>query len=112
MTLKAIATLVYGVWLIVAGALRFAEASSVAALGFGLAMGSLALAAAVLMFKDKRIWGYVLIGVTLVFVIGFFATKTFKEGFDLRVAVTLAASVLETIVVFKPQGAPKAGPPA
>ena len=107
MTFKAIVTLAYGVWLIVAGVLRFAEAQSVAALGFGLAMGALAISAAVLMFKDRRLLGYVLAGLTLVFVVGFFATKTVKEGFDLRVAITLVASVLETVVLFKPKGTAK-----
>jgi len=107
MTLKAIVTLAYGVWLIIAGTLRFAEAQSAAALGFGLAMGALAIAAAVLLFKDRRMFGYALAGLTLVFVVGFFATKTYKEGFDLRVAITLAASVLEAVVLFKPKGTPK-----
>lgn len=109
MTTKAIATLAYGIWLMVNGALRFAEAQSVPALGFGLAMGILAIAAAVLLFKEKRILGYVLAGVVLLFVVGFFVSKSMKEGFELRVIITLVASALEAIVLFMPKRAPKDG---
>lgn len=99
---KALVTLTYGLWLMANGTLRYVEAQSVPALGFGLTMGVLALVAALLLFKQKRLAAYILTVVVLLFVVGFFVTKSMKEGFQTRVIVTLVASLIEAVVLFLP----------
>jgi len=100
--IHAVVTALWGLWLIVSGAMRYAEAQSVAALGFGSTTGVLALIAAALFWKKRPGWAKLLTALILLFVVGFFATKASKEGLDLRVGITLAASLIEAIIVFKP----------
>jgi len=100
--MQAFVTALYGAWLIAAGVWRYSESGSNAALGFGAAMGVMALLAASLFYKKRTGWAKILTAVTLLFVVGFFITKSAKEGVDLRVGIILVASLMEAIVVFKP----------
>lgn len=85
------------------GVMRYMEAESKAALGFGLAMGATSLIAAALFWKDRGILARIIVAITLVFVIGYFATKAAKEGLDARLTITLAASLIEAVAAFKPR---------
>ncbi|MBE7464174.1 MAG: hypothetical protein HS116_11905 [Planctomycetes bacterium] len=101
MNLKTAAgvTAAYGLWVIAGGVWRYWEAASANALGFGLFMGVLALAGAWLLFKGARVSGLAVAALAVVFVGGFFATKGSKDGIDIRVAITLALSVAEAVVL-------------
>ena len=102
MPLKVCVTALYGVWLGAAGIWRFAEAGSKPALGFGLTTAVMALIGAWLLHRGKRTAAHVLLIVTLLFVVGFFISKSIKEGLDLRVGITLLTSLLEVIVLLVP----------
>jgi hypothetical protein len=95
---KAIITALYGVWLAVAGLLRGTNA----AIGFGMTTGLMAIVGAVLINKGKSVASRVLIGITLLFVVGFFISKSAREGVDIRVGVILLSSLIEAVVVFMP----------
>lgn len=105
MKIKGLITMIYGVWLVCGGVLRFMEAGSNAALGFGLAMGILALAGGLFFFTNKSMLGTIITGISVIFVVGFFLSKTAKEGIDLRVAITLITSVAEIGVLCWPSRA-------
>ncbi|MCZ7646598.1 MAG: hypothetical protein M5U26_15145 [Planctomycetota bacterium] len=102
MALKAWITLAFGFWVIAGGVWRYVQAESANALGFGLFMGVQALAGAALFFVNKPLAGRIVAGVAVLFVGGFFAVKGPKEGFDARVAITLAASLIEALVLVLP----------
>jgi len=95
---KALITAAYGVWLAAAGIMRGTKA----AVGFGATTGVMAVVAAILLAKGKRTAANVLIVVTLLFVVGFFISKSYREGLDTRVAITLITSVIEAVVFFMP----------
>ena len=99
---KAIVTATYGCWLAAAGVWRFVQAGSKPALGFGLVTAALALIGAMMFYRDRPKTAIAMIAITLVFVVGFFVTKSAKEGLDLRVAVTLAMSIAVGIVLLLP----------
>jgi|GEM_PF-6978310 len=96
---QALITAAYGLWLAGAGVWRFVQAGSKPALGFGLVTALMALIAAGLLYKSKRAAGRILLAITLIFVVGFFITKSAKEGVDVRVGITLMASLVQVIVL-------------
>ncbi|GMV80923.1 MAG: hypothetical protein AMXMBFR7_21070 [Planctomycetota bacterium] len=101
MNLKAAAgvTAAYGLWVIAGGVWRYVEAGSQAALWFGVVMGALGVAAAGLFFKEKRTAGLIVAALVVVFVGGFFANKSRSDGVDVRLAITLAFSMVEAVVL-------------
>jgi hypothetical protein len=105
-TTKVIITIVYGVWLAAAGILR----GSNAALGFGFTTAVMAIIGAVLLSKGKRVAAQILIAVTLVFVVGFFISKSVREGLDIRVGIILLSSLIEAVVLFLPAKASAESP--
>jgi hypothetical protein len=105
---KAIITALYGVWLAVAGLLRGTNA----AIGFGLTTGVMAIVGAILISKGKSLASRVLIGITLLFVVGFFISKSAREGVDFRVGMILLSSLIEAVVIFMPSKAIAESPSA
>jgi hypothetical protein len=99
MSKLATITALYGAWLAAGGIWRFVEAGSKPAIGFGLTTAVMAWIAAVLFAKKKKLAANILIVITLIFVVGFFITKSMKEGFDIRVGITLAFSAVEIIAL-------------
>lgn len=104
MSKLATITALYGAWLAAGGIWRFVEAASKPALGFGLTTSVMALIAAVLFAKKKKLAANILIVITLLFVVGFFVFKSSKEGFDIRVGITLAFSAAEIIALLALRG--------
>ncbi|HYG77655.1 MAG TPA: TMEM14 family protein [Planctomycetota bacterium] len=103
---KALISALYGFWLAAAGIMRFVQAGSKPALGFGLTTGVMALLGAALFMKGKSRAATILIAITLVFVVCFFVSKSMKDGVDVRVGLILASSVLEAIILILPVTAP------
>jgi hypothetical protein len=94
--LKAVATMVFGVAVIVNGVLR----GSAAAIGFGVVAGAIALAASVLMFKEHRFQGFILALASALLVGGWFAKTLATEPYQHRYLVMAVLSVLEMAVLF------------
>lgn len=105
MKLKGWVTLAFGVWVIIGGVLRYLEQpDNPKGLYFGLFSGVIALVGAVFLLKEKRIVGYIFAGIAILFVGGFFASQLPKGGnyTSVRVLITLAASVINLIVLLLP----------
>jgi uncharacterized membrane protein (UPF0136 family) len=105
MKLKQISTIIFGLTAIGVGLWRHFEAGSPAALWFGIVMGSIAITGALLLKLKTKIPGYILIWLALCFVVGFFIHRTVSKGadeFTIRVAIILAMSAVELVVMLLP----------
>lgn len=99
-------TFVYGLTVVAVGIWRQAETgASPQAVWFGLVMGGLAIAGAVLLRRENSIPGYALIIVSLVFVSGWFLRRMLThhpEGKSARVILILIACAVELVVLLWP----------
>jgi len=97
-------TLAYGLTAIAVGLWRHLQTGdSPQAVWFGVVMGAIAMAGAMLLQRQNRIPAYLLILVSLGFVGGWFLNRMISghsDGKSIRVIIILAACAIEIFVLF------------
>jgi len=105
MKTKQIVTVIYGFMAIGAGIWRHLQTgSSPQAAWFGVVMGVAAIIGALLLSLRRRIFGYLLICVSLCFITGWFLHRMISghpDGISVRVIIILLACALEAYVLVR-----------
>ena len=108
---KQIMTVVYAVTAAAVGVWRHLQTGeSPQAMWFGIVMGAVALLGALLLSLRNRIAGYVLIAISLSFVVGWFLKRMLSghsDGTSVRVILILVVSAIEIGVLLR--RCPRAG---
>lgn len=102
--LKSLVSILFGLGVVAGGVIRYVNAASNAALWFGVVMGAAAIAAGVLFRLERPKIAFAVGMLTVLFVGGFFISQFPKGGnyASVRVMLTIAASVVEGIVLLIP----------